>query len=191
MDKQKKGHVIAQVLFLIYMALLFYLLFFAESAGRKAISGEYHYNFIPFETVRLYLTYGDLVGSDAVIWNLYGNVIGFLPFGFFLPIVLRRCRKFWITVLLTAVFSAAVELLQLVTKVGSCDIDDLILNTIGGALGYLLFLMFIRIKAYAKNQSASVHGKKAFEESTHRTSACGGKSGGTGHSAGGFHGEMR
>lgn len=141
---------IAQVLFLVYMAVLAYLLFFAESAGRKTLSGEYHYNFIPFETVRLYLTYGDLVGSDAVIWNLYGNVIGFLPFGFFLPIVLRRCRKFWITVLLTAVFSAAVEVLQLVTKVGSCDIDDLLLNTIGGAIGYGLFVLFIRIRDHIR-----------------------------------------
>lgn len=152
MDKKKKERVLAQVLFLVYMIILAYLLFFAESVGRKEGFQEYHYNLIPFETVRLFWNYGDLVGKGAVIMNLYGNVLAFLPFGFFMPAVFKRCRRFLITTLLTAAFSAGVELVQLVTRVGICDVDDMILNTAGGALGYLLFLAYLKIREMTREK---------------------------------------
>lgn len=144
--RRKRERILAQLLFFGYMALLTYLLFFAEAAGRKTGYTEYHYNFIPFDTMRRYLVYGGTVGRNAVLINLLGNVLAFLPFGFFLPVIFQKCRRLWITVLLTALFSMTVEVIQLVTMVGSCDIDDLILNTLGGLLGYLLFLGYVRVR---------------------------------------------
>ena len=41
--------------------------------------------------------------------------------------------------------SVLVELIQLVSKVGSCDVDDMLLNTLGGIIGYVLFRFFHRI----------------------------------------------
>ena len=61
-------------------------------------------------------------------------------------------RSLWRIALLTFDFSFAVEVIQLVGKVGSFDVDDLMLNTLGGILGYLLFVVlnWIRRKKYEK-----------------------------------------
>lgn len=62
-----------------------------------------------------------------------------MPFGFFLPIISRRSRKWYNTVLFGFSFSLAIEITQLVWKVGSFDVDDILLNTIGGALGFIVY----------------------------------------------------
>lgn len=134
------------MLFLLYLAGLTYLLFFAEWVGRTEAYAEYHYNVIPFETIRRYALHREMIGKGISFLNIEGNILAFLPFGFFLPLLFIRFRRLFLTVLMTACFSFCVELLQLVTRVGSCDVDDLILNTIGGLIGYLLFLLFMRLK---------------------------------------------
>ena len=81
-----------------------------------------------------------------MLTNLVGNVVGFMPFGFILPIIHRGSRQFlWIT-LLTFQLSLLIEVTQLIFKVGSFDVDDLLLNTIGGMLGYLVFWICNKIR---------------------------------------------
>lgn len=75
----------------------------------------------------------------AVLLNIVGNVVAFVPFGSFLPIFSVRCRKIRMTVFYSFELSLLVELFQLVTRVGSFDVDDLILNTLGGAIGFWLY----------------------------------------------------
>lgn len=77
----------------------------------------------------------------AVMLNLAGNVIAFVPFGFFLPVISRKCRSFLYMLFFSFEFSLMVETIQLISKVGSFDVDDLLLNTIGGAMGYLVFIV--------------------------------------------------
>jgi glycopeptide antibiotics resistance protein len=72
---------------------------------------------------------------------MIGNVAAFMPFGFFLPIISRRSKKWYNTVMFGFVFSLMLETLQLVFKVGSFDVDDILLNTIGGVLGYIVFVV--------------------------------------------------
>ena len=127
------------LLFLAYMILLIYFLFFAESYGRAAGAEEYRYNLIPFREIKRYLAYPEILGTYAVITNLAGNIIGFLPFGAILPVLKRSVRSFWKILLLSFEFSAVIEVTQLITKVGCFDVDDIILNTVGGVLGYILF----------------------------------------------------
>ena len=72
--------------------------------------------------------------------NLLGNVICFIPFGFVIPILTRKqtaLRMF----LLSMSASVLVELLQLVSMLGSFDVDDITLNTLGGVIGYVLFII--------------------------------------------------
>lgn len=128
------------VLFIGYLALLVYFLFFAESFGRtdSARSG-YAYNLTPFKEILRFWAYRDQLGFRAFFLNIFGNVAAFLPCGFFLPIVSRRSKRWYNTVVLSFGFSLSVELTQLVSKVGSFDVDDLILNTAGAALGYILY----------------------------------------------------
>lgn len=80
-----------------------------------------------------------MVGIQAAFLNLAGNVLGFVPFGFFVPILNKRLRKSIVITVLGFLMSLTVELIQLVTKVGCFDVDDLLLNTLGAFFGYLFF----------------------------------------------------
>lgn len=135
------------LLFLLYLLALAYFLFFSETYGRVVIGeGEYHYNLIPFQEIRRFWIYREQVGTFAWVSNLLGNVIGFLPFGFILPVILRNFRSFWSIMFGGFLFSLLVETIQLVTKVGCFDVDDLILNTLGAILGYLAFMLCDKIR---------------------------------------------
>ena len=133
------------LLFVIYLILLIYFLFFAESYGRGAAE-EYRYNLVPFREIQRYLLYPHILGTYAVLTNLVGNVAGFLPFGAILPVLKRNMRSFWKVLLLSFEFSAVIEVTQLLTRVGSFDVDDIILNTAGGGLGYLIFAVCNRLR---------------------------------------------
>lgn len=135
------------VLFLLYLLALAYFLFFSESYGRVVIGeGEYHYNLIPFQEIRRFWVYREQVGTFGWLSNLFGNVVGFLPFGFILPIICRSLRNFWSIVFSGFLFSLLVETIQLITKVGCFDVDDLILNTLGAVLGFAAFAVCDKIR---------------------------------------------
>lgn len=136
---------IAGILFVLYFAVLFYFLFFSEEMGRTYSERAYHYNLVPFKEIGRFLRYHRTLGTGTVLLNIVGNVVAFVPFGIFLPVFSARCRKVWFTVFYSFELSLLVELLQLVTKVGSFDVDDLILNTIGGLAGFLIYLLGKRI----------------------------------------------
>lgn len=136
---------IAGILFVLYFAVLFYFLFFSEEMGRTYSERAYHYNLVPFKEIGRFLRYHRTLGTGTVLLNIVGNVAAFVPFGIFLPVFSARCRKVWFTVFYSFELSLLVELLQLVTKVGSFDVDDLILNTIGGLAGFLIYLLGKRI----------------------------------------------
>ena len=142
----KRIRMAGSLLFVVYLLLLIYFLFFAESYGRAGGLEEYRYNLIPFREIQRYVRYPDLLGTYAVVTNLAGNVIGFLPFGAILPVLKRNMRSFWKVLLLSFEFSAVIEVTQLLTRVGSFDVDDIILNTAGGGLGYLIFAVCNRLR---------------------------------------------
>ena len=78
--------------------------------------------------------------------NLGGNVGMFIPLGFFLPEVFPKLKKLWKTLLASAGIVCAVEVLQLFSLLGNCDIDDLILNLVGVAMGYGIFAILQKMK---------------------------------------------
>lgn len=86
-------------------------------------------NLVPFQTIRFYLFSGRV--SNAVAFrNIVGNIVAFIPIGILVPL-LRRDLSLGFTFLVGFVLSAAIELTQYFTGLGSCDIDDLILNVLG------------------------------------------------------------
>lgn len=129
-----------------YAAALLWLLFGRARRGVAEVPYLHqlplHMNLHPFRTIRLYLKLLQSGGPNLVriaLANLLGNVVLFLPMGFLLPLLLPGLRR-WYRVLLTAAgIIAAVELLQMVLLVGTCDVDDLLLNLLGAAAGYGLF----------------------------------------------------
>ena len=98
-------------------------------------------NLQPFSTIRLFSS--KRVSAEYSYKNIGGNIIGFIPLGIFLPLLfsfLRRFARLTITVFLV---SLLFETTQLVAGIGVFDVDDLILNTAGGMLGYMLFAISV------------------------------------------------
>lgn len=142
------------VLFLLYLALLVYFLFFAESFGRTdSVRSGYSYNLTPLKEIKRFWIYRDRLGMRAFLLNIVGNIVGFMPGGFFLPVVSRRSKKWYNTVLIGAGFSLFVETVQLVFQVGSFDVDDMILNTAGAGLGYILYRMVQRARIWRRHRA--------------------------------------
>lgn len=135
------------LLFAAYLLFLLDLVFFAEYFGRTQIGQEYSYNLIPFREIGRFAAMWSVPRYRfAALYNLAGNVAAFLPFGLFLPLLWKRTRHFVTVVLCTLCFSLAIETVQLIFRVGSFDVDDLILNTLGGAAGYLLYFAWALIR---------------------------------------------
>lgn len=113
--------------FLLYALLLFYVVTFQDvNYGTN--------NFIPFKEILRYE-----IGSKVFIKNIVGNIILFIPFGFFVA-HLMKSKKLYPTLVVSMITSIVIEYTQL--KIGrTFDIDDIILNISGGFLGYLIYII--------------------------------------------------
>jgi glycopeptide antibiotics resistance protein len=147
MDRNKKLR--KTVIFaacLCYFAIMLYLLFIQ----RLGYSSYLNYwdrvqnavNLIPFHTITQFV--GNLSSKRADIAqrafvNLVGNIAMFIPLGLFLPYYRKKQRKYRSFILTIVLSITVVELLQVFTLLGSCDVDDLIFNTVGASIGFLIF----------------------------------------------------
>lgn len=119
--------------FLIYILLLFQLLTSTEINQTSGI------NYVPFTEILRYE-----IGSPLFIYNVLGNILVFIPFGYFISYYIKA-KKITPLFVVTLVTSACIELVQL--KIGrSLDVDDIILNVLGGLIGYLLYVGLTAIK---------------------------------------------
>lgn len=88
------------------------------------------------------------------------NAILFIPLGFLLPCIWKSYQKLTRTAAFCFAFSLCVELLQLF-NFRATDIDDLLMNTIGGIIGFGLYLVFAKVFSYSSARNASkvkIHG---------------------------------
>ena len=143
--RSKKERGILWCLFLVYVAVMVYFLFFAEMFGRgdPGINGH---NFVPFHEIGRYLRYRRRIGVYLTALNLGGNIVAFVPFGLFLPMLMRR-NSGWGVVLAGFLTSCLVEIIQLVSGLGTCDVDDIILNTLGVVVGLICYKIAHAIRA--------------------------------------------
>ena len=141
MSKKSRG--VVQILFAIYCAVMLWLLFARSGSGIRGVS------FVPFATIKEFWTVMmqscGMEGMETLFMlsfvNLAGNVVMFIPLGFFLPLLWRRLRRWWRSLAVCGALIVAVEALQFLTARGSADIDDFILNMLGAALGYAAFAL--------------------------------------------------
>lgn len=136
----KRTRTVGKILFVLYIFFLLYFLIFSDWYGRSGIGEEYRCNLVLFKEIRRFVKYRETLGLFAVFTNLFGNILIFVPYGFFISVA-SRMRGFLMTLFYSFGLSLGVEVFQLLTRVGSFDVDDLLLNTIGGILGYVLFLI--------------------------------------------------
>lgn len=146
-------------LFVIYTVIMLWLLF-GQRLGHLNFTDYYeklsqNINLIPFRTVRIFFRLAkystDSRSVALAVRNLLGNVVLFVPLGA-LPLIFPEIKSFGRFILTVSIAITAVELLQFVTLLGSCDIDDLILNLCGASLGYLLVRVWGRY-VFSKNQA--------------------------------------
>lgn len=148
---KKENKLVMWVCFLAYLLLLVYVVFFSPVFGR-ADQSVYRYNLTLFHEIGRYYGVGIRTGSWNLFWlNVVGNICVFVPWGVFLPKLFEKCRKLPLVLLLSFELSLVVEIIQLIMRVGCFDVDDLLLNTIGGILGYLVYkLLFVMARLFAK-----------------------------------------
>ncbi|MBM6386102.1 MULTISPECIES: VanZ family protein [Paenibacillus] len=79
--------------------------------------------------------------------HLVGNVMAFIPLGMFIPMLMGNKLLSGANVFLSSLLlSLGYEVTQLLTGMGIFDVDDLMLNTLGGVIGYILFTMALGMK---------------------------------------------
>ena len=145
MKKRKIIRVISRFCFVIYMIVLVYFLLLSDGFGRMEGYSRYQYNLIPFQEIIRFIKYHAYLDFSIVVINLLGNVVAFMPFGALIRWVIDRKTKWFQATGYTFLFSLCVELLQLVAKVGVFDVDDLILNTLGGLIGFWIYYLLLLI----------------------------------------------
>jgi len=140
----------------LYLLLLVRLIIFkfpddmtAEILQRWSIDGALrsisNVNIIPFTTI-----WDDLFNATLPVQlpTLIYNIIAFMPLGFFIPLIFERGRRLVIVLIVAFSISVSFELIQVFTLLGTGDIDDVILNMIGAAIGYGIFALAVWWKQY-------------------------------------------
>ncbi len=159
LKQSKRIRIFGKILFVLYIVFIVYFLIFSDWYGRTGEMQEYHYNLVLFKEIRRFWNYRDQVGFFAMFTNLFGNVIIFMPFGFFMPMA-SRYRSCFSAVFYSFGLSLCVETFQLLTRVGSFDVDDLLLNTVGGLAGYVIFAVCAAIRRrYVNKEEKTGHGR--------------------------------
>ncbi|MDO4265543.1 MAG: VanZ family protein [Eubacteriales bacterium] len=83
------------------------------------------------------------------VWNnslrdkayMVENLMMFIPFGVLIPACFRKAGTLWAVLPLSFSASVCLEYMQFITARGHCQLDDVLMNTAGGVLGYVLFRM--------------------------------------------------
>ena len=95
-------------------------------------------NFVPFKTISTYIMamFDGSLNLGIPIKNLIGNLIMFLPMGIYLPYYIKKINKVGRFTFSMIILLFVIEVTQLVTRRGSFDIDDFILNMVGALIGF-------------------------------------------------------
>jgi glycopeptide antibiotics resistance protein len=129
-----------------YGIILSYIVLWAPARRERPVEGIYRTKLTPFKS-----TWDDMVhykGNNALVhWvlflgNFIGNILLFVPFAFILMLVFRITNIRTIVVL-GFLSSVLIEIVQYITHLGVADVDDVMLNTAGTAIGAYLCRFFL------------------------------------------------
>ena len=138
---------------LIYTVTIFTLTLFDEIFGRQGfvfinwnmdLLKSYmslSFNIVPFRTIKLFTLgykYG-LVTFNAYFTNIFGNILVFMPYGFFIPMLFKKINTYIKFIIFILIIVILIEILQFFTMSGSFDVDDMILNLLGASIAYGIY----------------------------------------------------
>lgn len=127
----------------VYTVWILYMLFFLES--RDFPQFPYEIKYVPFDTVKEYFFHVFYYDKIEFVKNIFGNIILFIPYGF-LGILYPKLNKFTWLFLTFFIIINIVEFSQYYLKRGMADIDDVILNTSGAIIGFVIYKKWFYIK---------------------------------------------
>ena len=123
---------VMSLIFIIYVLCLYYIVTY-KNINYGGV------NLVPFKEMFRYSFM-----SDKFIKNIIGNIVLFIPYGYFSSYFLNN-KKFSFNVLLTLIVTLSIELVQY--NIGrTFDIDDIILNVIGGVIGFIVYIALDAVK---------------------------------------------
>lgn len=105
------------------------------------IIGVPDFNYITWQPTINFIPFQDFCMSN--IRGMLLNIVMLVPFGFFLPMYFARYQKWYRTLIAGITTSLLIEIIQLYTFRAS-DIDDLLMNTLGTVIGFLIAKLFLR-----------------------------------------------
>lgn len=145
-----------RILFVVYLLILIKVILFKYPLVQiKEIvdswqsdvfwEGMHRANFEWFRTIKLYTRYWAREEINS-FGNLIGNVLLFVPFGYMMPSLFQKSKKLIVFLMKLLLLVLGLELIQLYTNFGVFDVDDILLNCIGGLIGFFFYKIVGRIK---------------------------------------------
>lgn len=148
----RKNHLLMSIFTALYAIVLVFVLFVGKGAGANSDWSFASYvkaytNLIPFATLTEYARRlaADTINVKTVVYNVLGGIALFVPLGVILPFFFEKLGKLWRCAVASLVVSVAIETMQLVLRRGSFDVDDIILNVVGAAIGYAIFFVLKKL----------------------------------------------
>ncbi|ARK30835.1 VanZ family protein [Halalkalibacter krulwichiae] len=138
---------IRKLLLCTYLMALFYVTLLAWNYGASlgpTGPGGRNYNIIPFRSIYRIAVFSPTIMDPIRI--LVGNIVLFLPMGFLLPFISKKLRRLSLVVLLAFLTSLLIEVSQFLFTHRVANIDDVILNTLGATIGYMVFYIVLWLK---------------------------------------------
>ena len=127
--------------FWLLIGIIYLLLLYQLVTNVDFNSSHGGFNIIPFKEITRY----ELSSTQFYI-NVVGNVLLFVPFGYIVASYIRP-KKIWTNMLIAIIVSSTIELVQL--RIGrSFDVDDILLNTLGCIIGFLIFVAWQAIERH-------------------------------------------
>lgn len=135
---------VAGVFFAAYLAVLIGGTILSREIGLYGTD-----DFIPFWSY-----YEVFARKDVVVGaQMLANVILFIPWGIVIPTAFPCMRRFVWNVVGSAIFSATIEVVQLLFECGRCELDDVIHNTLGAVIGYGIWMLGYKVwKKYIRDE---------------------------------------
>lgn len=136
------GVFICYILFLIKLLLLSRVSLLDLFNSQRTLDRSI--NLIPFHSIKEYIFTNSATIKKFAFSNVVGNIVIFIPLGAYLSLF-KNNKRVITNLLFIFIVSLFIEIIQGLLGIGASDIDDIILNCLGGLVGILgyKFLLFI------------------------------------------------
>ena len=132
---------------ILYILCLISILFLVGRPPIRISTSWYIPEPTPFKTIISQLKYGSI---NEIIRNIIGNLCLFIPLSFLLILKDNKYKNILRQTVIILPSILMTEILQMITNVGVFDIDDIMLNTVGGMIGFYIYILFLKVREFYK-----------------------------------------